>query len=65
VALGVTSVPDIPDGTRTTEAGMPETTQTDAPAEFPADAADEAPAEALVEESLVEEVSIDGMCGVY
>ena len=25
----------------------------------------EAPQEALVEESLVEEVSIDGMCGVY
>jgi mycofactocin precursor len=24
-----------------------------------------APVEALVEESLVEEVSIDGMCGVY
>jgi mycofactocin precursor len=24
-----------------------------------------APEEALVEESLVEEVSIDGMCGVY
>jgi mycofactocin precursor len=25
----------------------------------------QAPEEALVEESLVEEVSIDGMCGVY
>ena len=39
---------------------MPETT--------PADAAVEvgpAPEEPLVEESLVEEVSIDGMCGVY
>jgi mycofactocin precursor peptide MftA len=36
---------------------MPETTDTQV----------EAPAaeEALVEESLVEEVSIDGMCGVY
>ena len=29
------------------------------------DAAAPAPEEALVEESLVEEVSIDGMCGVY
>jgi mycofactocin precursor len=41
---------------------MPETTT-------PADVETEAPApaaeEALVEESLVEEVSIDGMCGVY
>jgi mycofactocin precursor len=25
----------------------------------------EAPEDALIEESLVEEVSIDGMCGVY
>jgi mycofactocin precursor peptide MftA len=39
---------------------MPETSQTDAPVETPARAE-----EALVEESLVEEVSIDGMCGVY
>jgi len=40
---------------------MPETPQTDA-------SVLEAPAvteEELVEESLVEEVSIDGMCGVY
>ena len=41
---------------------MPETTT-------PADVETEAPApaaeEALVEESLVEEVSSDGMCGVY
>jgi mycofactocin precursor len=41
---------------------MPETTT-------PADVETEAPVpaaeEALVEESLVEEVSIDGMCGVY
>jgi mycofactocin precursor len=40
---------------------MPETPQTDT-------AVLEAPApveEPLVEESLVEEVSIDGMCGVY
>jgi mycofactocin precursor peptide MftA len=29
------------------------------------DTAAPAPEEALVEESLVEEVSIDGMCGVY
>ena len=39
---------------------MSETTQLDAVA--PETAAAEAP---LVEESLVEEVSIDGMCGVY
>jgi mycofactocin precursor len=40
---------------------MPETPQTDAPVLEPP-----APAEEdLVEESLVEEVSIDGMCGVY
>ena len=43
---------------------MPETTtQTDVQTQ----AGPEAPTadEALVEESLVEEVSIDGMCGVY
>jgi mycofactocin precursor len=41
---------------------MPETTPTDVQPEAPAaESADEAP----VEESLVEEVSIDGMCGVY
>jgi mycofactocin precursor len=40
---------------------MPETTETDtAVLETPAAAEEE-----LVEESLVEEVSIDGMCGVY
>jgi mycofactocin precursor len=39
---------------------VPETTQADVQPEIPA-----APEEALVEESLVEEVSIDGMCGVY
>ena len=39
---------------------MPETTQ------FDADVPETAPVDgALVEESLVEEVSIDGMCGVY
>jgi mycofactocin precursor len=38
---------------------MPETTQDDV-LEAPAVAEEE-----LVEESLVEEVSIDGMCGVY
>jgi len=38
---------------------MPETTQDDV-LEAPPTAE-----EALVEESLVEEVSIDGMCGVY
>jgi mycofactocin precursor len=41
---------------------MPETTRTDAPAE---PTAAPVPADDLVEESLVEEVSIDGMCGVY
>jgi mycofactocin precursor len=40
---------------------MPETTDTDV--QTPVDAP--AQEEALVEESLVEEVSIDGMCGVY
>lgn len=40
---------------------MPETTQSDVQTEAIAPAAEEA----LVEESLVEEVSIDGMCGVY
>jgi mycofactocin precursor len=41
---------------------MPETTTApDVEIETPAPAAEEA----LVEESLVEEVSIDGMCGVY
>jgi mycofactocin precursor len=41
---------------------MPEpTTAPDVETEAPAPAAEEA----LVEESLVEEVSIDGMCGVY
>jgi mycofactocin precursor len=44
---------------------MPETTQTELPAEVAAPAAEPSTAEALVEESLVEEVSIDGMCGVY
>ena len=58
---GVTSVPPIPAGTRRTEVRMPEPTTTDASAEVPAPAAEEA----LVEESLVEEVSIDGMCGGY
>ena len=40
---------------------MPETPQTDADRPSRPPAAEEA----LVEESLVEEVSIDGMCGVY
>lgn len=38
---------------------MPETAQDDVLEAPPV------PEEALVEESLVEEVSIDGMCGVY
>ncbi len=41
---------------------MPETT---AQTETQDAAAAAAPEDALVEESLVEEVSIDGMCGVY
>jgi mycofactocin precursor len=40
---------------------MPETQTAAETVETPAPAAEEA----LVEESLVEEVSIDGMCGVY
>jgi mycofactocin precursor len=44
---------------------MPETTEIETPAEPAAPAADSGIPEALVEESLVEEVSIDGMCGVY
>ena len=40
---------------------MPETTTTDVETQVE----NGAPDEALVEESLVEEVSIDGMCGVY
>ncbi|MGY1856033.1 mycofactocin precursor MftA [Modestobacter sp. SYSU DS0290] len=39
---------------------MPETTQQDSQIDHAVPAE-----EALVEESLVEEVSIDGMCGVY
>ena len=41
---------------------MPETTT---PADVETEAVTPATEEALVEESLVEEVSIDGMCGVY
>lgn len=47
---------------------MPDTaslpTETPAHVEDSVDVTD-SPAEPLVEESLVEEVSIDGMCGVY
>jgi mycofactocin precursor len=39
---------------------VPETTQDETRTETPA-----ATEEVLVEDSLVEEVSIDGMCGVY
>ena len=43
---------------------MADTTQDDVRVDVPVETP--APAEeALVEESLVEEVSIDGMCGVY
>jgi mycofactocin precursor len=44
---------------------MPETPQTDSQVAGTAVAEVPLPAEDLVEESLVEEVSIDGMCGVY
>ena len=45
---------------------MPETPQTDAAVvESPAVAGQSSETDVLVEESLVEEVSIDGMCGVY
>jgi mycofactocin precursor peptide MftA len=45
---------------------MPETPRTDsAVLEAPGAAREEPVEELLVEESLVEEVSIDGMCGVY
>jgi mycofactocin precursor len=45
---------------------MPETPETDAAVlEAPAVAEEGGMDENLVEESLVEEVSIDGMCGVY
>jgi len=40
---------------------MPDTPQTDTAVVEPAPAAEEL----VIEESLVEEVSIDGMCGVY
>ncbi|MDL4819334.1 mycofactocin precursor MftA [Actinomadura opuntiae] len=38
---------------------------TDAPQQQDADRADERAPDADVAESLIEEVSIDGMCGVY
>jgi mycofactocin precursor len=45
---------------------MPETTPTDAAVDtLEAPVPGPTPGEELVEESLVEEVSIDGMCGVY
>jgi mycofactocin precursor len=44
---------------------MPETTTTDVQIQAEPGAPGAATDEALVEESLVEEVSIDGMCGVY
>jgi mycofactocin precursor len=60
VALGVTNVLPVATVTQLTGGPMPDTTQDDVRVESPAPAE-----EALVEESLVEEVSIDGMCGVY
>ena len=58
---GVTNVPRIPPlVSALPEVRMPETIQSDAAVTATAPAED-----ALVEESLVEEVSIDGMCGVY
>jgi mycofactocin precursor len=59
VALSVISVHLTCPFSDPSEVSMPETTSTDVDTTAPA--ADEA----LVEESLVEEVSIDGMCGVY
>jgi mycofactocin precursor peptide MftA len=44
---------------------MPETTQTETQDAAPVTSLETGAGEALVEESLVEEVSIDGMCGVY
>jgi mycofactocin precursor len=44
---------------------MPQTPQTDAPVLESIAPGQDSGDEALVEESLVEEVSIDGMCGVY
>jgi len=46
---------------RSSEARVPDPSQTDVPTDVPAPVAEEE----LVEESLVEEISIDGMCGVY
>jgi len=61
VAPGVTSVGAVRSVTHDTSGGsVPETTQDEIQTETPVVAE-----EALVEESLVEEVSIDGMCGVY
>jgi mycofactocin precursor len=47
--------------TQLTGGTVPETTQDEIQTEAPAATTEEA----LVEDSLVEEVSIDGMCGVY
>ena len=44
---------------------MPETTQDDVQTQASAPAEEVSSDELLTEESLVEEVSIDGMCGVY
>ena len=61
MALGVTSVGGVRSVTQFTPGGsVPETTQDEIQTEAPV-----AVEEPLVEESLVEEVSIDGMCGVY
>ncbi len=62
VPLAVTTVGPVRPVTQLTGGTVPQTPQTDAATD-----AVEVPAEeeALVEESLVEEVSIDGMCGVY
>jgi mycofactocin precursor len=61
VALGVTNVGCVPAVTQLTGGTVPETTQDEIQTEAPAATTEEA----LVEDSLVEEVSIDGMCGVY
>jgi mycofactocin precursor len=64
LALGVTNVRGTQPRTLP-EAAMPETPLTDAAVLEGGSGGHAALEEELVEESLVEEVSIDGMCGVY
>jgi len=62
VALGAISLAPLPVTAITLECAVPETNTAVETAPAPAPVVAE---EELVEESLVEEVSIDGMCGVY